>query len=105
MTSLDRQVAQMVFSARLLERALHDTSAVWEMRWRGHVVPAERVVTEHGITFYASFPVLDHTGDSDIWLLCNGEEIRSRPLDLTGKCALDFDWALEFESQETSQAS
>lgn len=105
MSELDQQVAQMVLSARLLERALHDTGARWEMRWRGHVAPAERAVTENGITFYASFPTLDDDGDANIWLLCNGEEVRSRPLDLAGRHALDFDWALEFEGRESIPTS
>ena len=102
--SLDNLVSQAVFESRLLERALHDGSAVWEMRWRGVVVPAERVVTDTGVTFYASFPSLDDDGEDSIWLLCNGADVRHRTMELRGRASLDFDWTLSLEHRTSVEA-
>lgn len=97
--SLDKRVAQAVLDASLLERALHDTSAQWGMRWRGYVAPAERVVSVEGVTFYASFPTLADDGDRMVYLVLNGDEVRSREIVIEGPMALDLDWSLALDDR------
>jgi hypothetical protein len=100
--ALDKQVAQAVAETRLLERALHDHAAHWGMRWRGVTVPAERVVTESGVTFYASFPAILDSHETTIWLLVDGVERRSREMDIDVRAALDFTWTLSLESDRSA---
>jgi hypothetical protein len=102
--ALDKLVSQAVAETRLLERALHDHSAKWEMRWRGLTVPAERTITETGVTFYASFPALAESHDETIWLVLNGQEVRSREMGIDVRVTLDFTWALALEGRVVVQA-
>ena len=79
---LDQVVAQALFAARQLEAALHG-SGPWSMRWGTVEVPAERIISEHGVIFRATFPNLcwlEPPGTS-ILLLQAGELLGIRTID------------------------
>lgn len=98
--NLEERVGQLVYDVRLMERALHDRGS-WSMRWRGFEAPAERVVSDGSVTFYASFPVLEDDGDQRVLLLLDGAELRSRQVEVSGRTALDLDWSLAVDVDRT----
>lgn len=53
--SIDLDVAQALFAARMLEAAAHDPGP-WTFDWGGIEVPAERTVTDEGVVFVGRFP-------------------------------------------------
>lgn len=95
---LDFAVAQALFKARQVERALHDAGP-WTMQWGGRSVPACRLIGKSEITFLAHFP--EHCflvePDPTVLLLCDGEEVGSRPIDFPGDQGFQIEWRLAVE--------
>lgn len=77
---LDFAVAQALFKARQVERALHD-SGPWTMQWGGHTVPACRLIGKSEITFLAHFPErtavpIEMTGGLTAWVsACDADKV------------------------------
>ena len=93
---LDFAVAQAVYRARQMERALHDPGP-WTMAWGPHTVPASRLVGEDRIVFLAHFP--EHCflvePDPTLRLFCAGEELGSRRIEFPGDGAFMVEWTLQ----------
>lgn len=100
--SLDHIVAVAVRTSRLLERALHDSQARWEIGY-GHaewVFPARREVTSEGVTFSADFPSICWIGEPDrgAFLVCDGEMVAAKDLEHPGDGAFTIEWRLAVET-------
>lgn len=87
--------AQAVYAARLFERALHDEGP-WTMTWGPHEVQAERIVTEEGVEFRATFPEVCYLvpPEPNVVLRCRGEVAGVRPIEHPGDAAFAITWAL-----------
>lgn len=94
-TPLDSTVAKVVFTARLLERAVHDPGP-WTLSWGPHEVPAQRVLIEDGAIFIGEFPDVCHLErfDAPLILSCAGEQVDVRPMEWPGDCAFTVDWVI-----------
>lgn len=92
---LDSTVAKVVFTARLLERAVHDPGP-WTMSWGPHTVPAKRVLTDDGAIFVAEYPDVCYIQrfEAPLVLACNGETVGVREMDWPGDCAFTVDWTI-----------
>ena len=93
--TLDSTVAQAVYRARSLERALHDPGP-WTMSWGPHEVPACRLISDDRILFLAHFPSHCYlmVPDPTLTLLCAGEEIGSREIVFPGDGEFAVEWSL-----------
>ncbi len=93
---LDETVAQVLYAARQLESALHGTGP-WSMRWGSIEVPAERTLTDLGVTFTATFPDLCwlESPSNVITLMQAGEIVGIRPVEEhPGDTAFVVSWDL-----------
>lgn len=95
MSTLDALAARAVYAARLLERAVHSPGP-WQISWGPFTVPAERVISESGVTFKAQFP--DHCylvpPSARATLLCDGEVVSVREIDFLGDRAFEMEWRI-----------
>jgi hypothetical protein len=70
--AIDLAVSRAVTRIHALERAVHD-SGHWTMELAGRVVPAQRTITEDGVSFVATFPADAHgiavllVGGEHVW--------------------------------------
>lgn len=93
---LDFAVAQALYRARQMERALHDPGP-WTIKWGPHEVPASRLVGETSIHFLAHFPehcYLDAPSPTAT-LLCRGEVVGTRDIEFPGDGAFSLTWVLD----------
>lgn len=80
--SIDLDVAQALFAARMLEAAVHDPGP-WSFRWGGIEVPAERTLTDEGVVFTGRFPDVCwiQRPTDGLVILCNGVVMGMRRID------------------------
>lgn len=95
---LDFAVAQAIFRAQQIERALHDRGP-WTMEWAGHTVPACRLIGKREITFLAHFPEHCYLAEPEptMTLLCRGQVVGTRTIDFPGDGAFQVEWRLAVE--------
>lgn len=94
----DLAVSRLLYVARLLERAVHETTG-WTVQWGPHTVSATRVLTEDGVRFEAAFPEACYLTPMppNASLLHNGEVVAIRALEHPGDTAFVLEWALHIE--------
>lgn len=94
--SLDSTVAQVVFAAKRLEKAVHDPGP-WTLTWGGRTVPARRFQTDTGVIFCGQFGEHCHLVEPppEVILECAGETIGVRRIEFPGDGAFDVQWAIE----------
>jgi hypothetical protein len=80
--ALDLEIAQAIFQARQIERAVNDNGP-WTITYGGHVAPACRWVTEREVIFVAHFPDVCWLDVEEPALLlhCRDELVGTRPID------------------------
>jgi hypothetical protein len=95
MQTLDEAVAQAVFTARLLERALHD-SGPWALEYGGQRLPAHKVFCGDHIHFRALLPQQCWLAAPDgvMSLLAGGETVSVRPFTHVGDGGFVLDWTI-----------
>jgi hypothetical protein len=93
---LDSTVAQVVFAARLLEKAVHHAGP-WAISWGTLSVPAKRVLTDEGVIFAAEFPEVCYLEPvtSPMALVCDGEVVAVREAQHPGDTGFSVDWAVQ----------
>jgi hypothetical protein len=71
--AIEIAVSRAVTRIHALERAVHD-SGPWTMDLDGLIVPAQRIVGEHGVRFLAHFPqnfsdrpIILRSGEEEVW--------------------------------------
>ena len=96
MAPLDSTVAQVVFVARVLEKAVH-SEGTWTMAWGPHEVPAVRVLTDDGVLFSADFPEACYLEqiDSPLVLLLDGETVTVRSMEHPGDTGFTVNWEIQ----------
>jgi hypothetical protein len=99
--SLDIKVSKVVYAAKLLERALHDTGS-WTMSWGPFEVPAVRVLDDDGVLFSAVFPEVCHLEEPSptVLLRCDGDIVSSRDIDFPGDTSFSLLWRIDGEMVE-----
>lgn len=77
--NLDLSVAQALFAARLLETAANHPGP-WSFRWGEIEIPAEKVVSEVGVSFVGRFPDVCYLTrpEGSLLLLCEGTVLGMR---------------------------
>lgn len=70
--NLDTLIAQAVYKARLIERAVHDDGP-WFIEWGGLKQPAARLIESTGVSFTAIFPEAYH--DPRATLYCGDDPV------------------------------
>lgn len=92
---LERIVSQAVYSASLLERAVHDRGP-WTMKWGPLEVVATRTRHEHGVSFEAVFPEACWLArpEPNITLLCRGQFVAMRAVEHPGDAQFAVTWDL-----------
>ncbi len=92
---LDQIVSRAVYSATLLERAVHDRGP-WTMKWGPIEVVATRTKHESGVRFEATFPEACWIARPEpcITLLCRGEFAAMRTVDHPGDTQFAVSWDL-----------
>lgn len=94
----DIAISRLLYVAHLMERAVHETQG-WTIEWGPHTVPAQRVLTDAGVRFEATFPEICYLTPMppNATLRFNGETVAIRALDHPGDCAFALSWALDLE--------
>lgn len=92
---LEQIVSRAVYSAALLERAVHDRGP-WTMKWGPLEVVAKRTVHPGGVSFEAVFPEACWIAppEPNITLLCRGEFVAMRAVAHPGDTAFAVTWDL-----------
>jgi hypothetical protein len=92
---LERLASHAVYSAALLERAVHDRGP-WTMRWGPIEVVAKRTVHEGGVSFEAVFPEACWITrpEPNVTLLCRGKFAAMRAVEHPGDTAFAVTWDL-----------
>ena len=93
MSTLDFIAAHAVARARLLERAVHDRGP-WQIEIGGVREEAVRVRTPQRVLFLANFYGLDEPHPDVAWLLCDGDIISSKDIELTGTGPYAIEWSI-----------
>lgn len=93
--ALDKVVAEVVYLAKTLEKAVHDPGP-WTMTWGGRTVPAVRHVGEDRVTFVGTFPEHCHLTEPDpkITLECDGYVVGVKAIIFPGDGAFDVQWSV-----------
>lgn len=93
--SLDSVVAQVVFTAKCLEKAVHDPGP-WTVTWNGRTVPAHRFEIDAGVVFCAKFEEHCHLDvpPLEVSLDCADEIVTVRVIEFPGDGAFDIQWAI-----------
>lgn len=97
--SLDLAVARVIMRARVLEHALHASTADWEIAVGDTVVSANRTILDDRVIFSALFPE-QPVGTSQT-LSCNGIPMMVRPFIDPGFAPLIIDWALVLSKEDS----
>jgi hypothetical protein len=99
--SLDLAVARVIMRARVLEHALHASSAEWNITVGDTVVSANRTVLNDRIVFSALFP---EQPDGDFQTLShNGVPMTVRPFTDPGFAPFIVDWALVLPEEDPAR--
>lgn len=102
---LDTVVAQGIYKAHLLERALH-CEGPWYLRWSGKLRVAERVKDANGVTFTATFDVPDEP-ESLVTLVHRGHDqaVRVMPslLEIDGDKPVQLAWRIGLRVEDLSE--
>ena len=101
---LETTVAQTVMAARLLERALHEPEG-WTLALSGVEAPAERTLTDDGVTFSASLPAtcwLDRE-DPCLVLRYRDQVLGVQPVEHPGDGGFDVEWHLSAATLVTAR--
>ena len=94
--TLDAQVAQVVFAAHLLEKAVHEQTR-WTMTYGGRTVPAVHTLIEHGACLTGTFSDHCHLSvpDPRITLEFEGEVVGVKAIIFPGDGCFEVSWAIE----------
>jgi hypothetical protein len=92
---LEQIVSRAVYSAALLERAVHDRGP-WTMKWGPIEVVATRTTHEGGVRFEAVFPEACWLArpEPNITLLCRGKFAAMRAVEHPGDAQFAVTWDL-----------
>lgn len=78
---LELAVAQAAMNIRLMERALYESRANWEMRWAGHTAQISRHVDWDKVTLSADFPDQCLIAPADwVEILVDGEIVAGKQI-------------------------
>lgn len=94
-TGLETLVNRAVYSANLLERAVHEPNG-WTISWGPHNVPAERHVGDDGVTFVADIEEACYLAPvaSNVVLRQGGDIVAVRAMDHPGDTGFSVSWRL-----------
>lgn len=94
MSTLDFVAAHAVARARLLERAVHDPGP-WQIEIGGVREGACKVRTPTRVLFMAYFEELPDPETLEVaWLLCGGEMLSSKDVQLSGDGPYAIEWSV-----------
>lgn len=96
---LEQIVSRAVYSAALLERALHDRGP-WTMKWGPVEVVAQRTLHDGGVSFTAEFPEACWITrpEPNVTLRCRDEVVAVRVVEHPGDAAFAVTWDLAASS-------
>lgn len=96
-STLDTAVAEAVYTAHLLERALHGRDR-WSIRVGDRNLDTVRRVKEEGVVFEATWNVCLREVPVEMHLVCEGEIVRTREIEGRESFApgdkVEFTWLL-----------
>lgn len=90
-------LASAITMMRALETAVHDQRP-WTMNLCGIRLPAQRLVTDHGVEFSTEFPEMDLLGETfPLTLFCGDDMVLVKRFTAPDYGSFVIDWALSLD--------